>query len=101
MSDVSKESIWLRKLLAGLFGDMLETTVIHCDNQSCVNLSEIPTFHDRSKHIEMQYHYLWDMVQKVSICLQYIPVDEKIVDVFTKPLYATKFVYFQDKLGMA
>ena len=31
-SDVGKEAIWLRKLLAGLFGDVLETTVIHCDN---------------------------------------------------------------------
>jgi len=40
-SDASKEAIWLRKLLAGLFGDVLETTVIHCDNQSCVKLSEI------------------------------------------------------------
>ena len=50
-SDASKEVIWLRKLLGGLFGDVLETTVIQCDNQSCVKLSENPVFHDRSKHI--------------------------------------------------
>ena len=68
-SDASKEAIWLRKLLAGLFGDVLETTVIHCDNQSCVKLSENPIFHDRSKHIEMWYHYLRDMVQKGAIRL--------------------------------
>ena len=53
VSDASKESIWLHKLLAGLFGDVLETTVIQCDNQSCVKLSKNPIFHDRSKHIEM------------------------------------------------
>ena len=41
-SDASKEAIWLRKLLMGLFGDVLETTVIHCDNQSHVKLSEKP-----------------------------------------------------------
>jgi hypothetical protein len=34
-----REAVWLRKLLAGLFGQMLDTTVIHCDNQSCVKLS--------------------------------------------------------------
>ena len=39
-SDVGKEAIWLRKLLAGLFGDVRETTVYQCDNQSCVKLSE-------------------------------------------------------------
>ena len=57
-NDVGKEAIWLRKLLVGLFGDVLETTVIQCDNQSCVKLSENFVFHDRLKHIEMQYHYL-------------------------------------------
>jgi hypothetical protein len=99
-SDASKEVIWLRKLLAGLFGDVLETTIIHCDNQRCVKLSENPIYHDRSKHIEMRYHYLRDMVQKGAIRLQYIPTDEQIADVFTKSLSATKFVYFRDKLGM-
>ena len=93
-SDASKEAISLRKLLAGLFGDVLETTIIHCDNQSCVKLSENPVFHDRSKHIEMRYHYLRDMVQKGTICLQYVPTEEQIADIFTKPLTAVKFVYF-------
>lgn len=92
-SDASKESIWICKLLARLFGDMLEMTTIHCDNQSFVKLSENPMYHDRSENIEMRYHYFRDMVQKGSIQLQYIPIDEKIVDVFTKPLSTTKFVY--------
>ena len=48
-SDASKESIWIHKLLVGLFGEMLETTVIHCDNQSYVKLSENLMFHDKSK----------------------------------------------------
>ena len=61
-SDAGKEAIWLRKLLGGLFDGVLEMTVIQCDNQRCVKLSENPVFHDRSKHIEMRYHYLQDMV---------------------------------------
>ena len=38
-SDASKEAIWLKKLVSGLFGDKLETTVFHCDNQSCIKLT--------------------------------------------------------------
>jgi hypothetical protein len=39
-SDASREAMWLRKLLYGLFQERLETTVIHCDNQSCLKLTE-------------------------------------------------------------
>jgi hypothetical protein len=51
---VCKE-VWLRKLLADLFGHEMDSTIIHCDNQRCVNLSENPLFHDKSKHIEIKY----------------------------------------------
>ena len=61
-SVVSHEAMWLRKLLAGLFDLELEPTLIHCDNQSCVKLLENPVFHDKSKHIEIKYHYIRDMV---------------------------------------
>jgi hypothetical protein len=43
-SIASREAVWLRKLLSDLFSVELEPTVIHCDNQSCVKLSEIPVF---------------------------------------------------------
>jgi hypothetical protein len=56
------EALWLRKLLADLFGHEVDSTVIHCGNQSCVKLSENPVFHDKSKHIEIKYHYIRDMV---------------------------------------
>ena len=52
-SDAGKEAIWLHKLLWGLFDGVLKMTVIQCDNQSSVKLSENPVFHDRSKFIEM------------------------------------------------
>ena len=99
-SDVDKKLNWIHKLLASLFGEMLETTIIHCDNRSCVKLSENPVYHNKLKHIKMRYHYLRDMVQNSAIRLQYIPTDEQIADVFTKRLSTTKFVYFRDKLGM-
>ena len=57
-------------------------------------------FHDRSKHIEMSYHFIRDLVQRGAMKLQYIRADEQITDILTKPLSASKFVYFRDKLGM-
>jgi hypothetical protein len=100
-SVASREAIWLRKLLSDLFSAKLEPTVIHCDNQSCIKLSENPVFHDRSKHIEMRYHYVRDMVQKNILSIQYVPTAEQTTDILTKPLSLTKFVYFRDKLGVA
>jgi hypothetical protein len=100
-SAASREAVWLRKLLSDLFSSELEPTVIHCDNQSCIKLTENPVFHDRSKHIEMRYHYVRDMVQKNVLSIQYVPTTEQTTDIFTKPLSLTKFVYFRDKLGVA
>ena len=75
-NDASREVVWLRKLLSRLFQEKLETTVIHCENQSYLKLTENPVFHDMSKHIEMKYHFIRDMVQKGAIKLQYICTEE-------------------------
>jgi hypothetical protein len=57
-------------------------------------------FHDRSKHIEIKYHYIRDMVQKGALRLQYVATDEQVADVLTKSLSRTKFEYFRDKLSI-
>ena len=57
-------------------------------------------FHDKSKHIEIKYHYIWDMVQRGAIKLQYVPTEEQVADVLTKPLSHVKFEYFRDKLSV-
>jgi hypothetical protein len=94
------EVVWLRKLLTDLFNHEMDPTTIHCDNQSCVKLSENPVFHDRSKHIEIKYHYIRDMVQRKTIHVHYLPTREQIADIFTKPLDKTKFEYFRERLGL-
>ena len=99
--DASREAVWLRTLFCGLCQEMFETKVIHWDNQSCLKLTENPVFHDRSRHIELKYHFIKDMVQRGAIKLQYIRTDEQIVDILTKPLSSGKFVHFRDKLGVA
>ena len=48
-------------------------------------------FHDKSKHIEIKFHYIRDMVYKGDVQLQYVPTEEQVADVLTKPLYRVKF----------
>jgi hypothetical protein len=85
------EAVWFRKLLIDLFDHEMDSTIIHCDNQSCVKLSENPVFHDKSKHIEIKYHYIRDMVQRKAVHVQCLPTHEQIADIFTKQLARTKF----------
>jgi hypothetical protein len=94
------EEMWLRKVLAGLFDLELEATCIWCENQSCVNLTENLVFHDKSKNIDIRYHYIKDMVHKGYLKLQYVTICGQIADVLTKPLSRVKFVYFRDRLGV-
>ena len=72
----SCEAVWLWKLLSDLFDLQLDATCIYCDNQSCVKLLENPVFHDKSKHIEIKFHYIRDMVQRGAVKLQYMETDE-------------------------
>ena len=58
----SSVAVWIQKLLSDLFDLKLEATCIFCDNQSSVKLLKNPVFHDKSKHIEIKYHYIRDMV---------------------------------------
>jgi hypothetical protein len=85
------KEVWLHKMVFGLFDQVLDLTVIYCDNQSCVKLSKNPMFHDRSKHIEIKYYFLCDKVQKGEVILQYISTDEQTTDILMNPLSKIKF----------
>jgi hypothetical protein len=78
----------------------MEATMILCDNQSCIKMIENPVFHDKSKNIKIQYHYICDMVQRGTIKLQYVGTNEQVANVLTKPPSHVKFEHFRDKLGI-
>jgi hypothetical protein len=70
------EAVWLRKLISDLFDEIPESTIIYCDNQNCIRLSEHPVFHERLKHIDIKYYFIRDKVHKCEVKLEYIPTDE-------------------------
>ena len=63
-------------------------------------MSKNLVFHDKLKHIEVEYHYIRDIVHKGVVKLQYVATDDQIADVLTKPLVGVKFEYFREKLGV-
>eukprot|EP00253_Pinus_taeda_P009019 PITA_09019 len=85
----SCEAVWLRKLFYELFGHVLDTTVILCDNQSGIRLSENLVFHDSSKHIDIR-----------AIRFHHIGTDDQVVDILMKPLGMVKFLTFREQLGV-
>ena len=97
-SQATCEVIWMRKILVGLFGSHLDPTVLHCDNQSCIKLSINNVFHDRSKHIDIQYHHIRDCVERKIMLLQYIPTEDQDVDILTKALTRRKFEYHRGRI---
>ena len=63
-------------------------------------MSKNLVFHDKSKHIEIKYHYIRDMVQGGVVKLQYVATEEHIADVLTKPLARVKFEYFRENFSV-
>ena len=96
----AREAVWLWKLLSDLFKRHLKPTMIYCDKQSCIKLSSNLVFHNHSKHIEIPFHYIRDMVNRGVIQLEYICTNEQTTDILTKPLAEVKLKYFKEKLGM-
>jgi hypothetical protein len=74
--------------------------VIHCDNKHCIKLSKKPLFNNKSKQVDIRYHFIRDKVHKGVVKLHHISTYEKIAYILTKPLMKGKVFYFRDKLGV-
>ena len=72
----SSEVVWLLKMILGFLDLEMDATCIYCENQSCIRLPENPVLHDKSKHIEIKYHCIHDMVEKGAVKLQYVATYE-------------------------
>ncbi|GAA0143115.1 hypothetical protein LIER_03873 [Lithospermum erythrorhizon] len=73
---------------------------VHCDSQSDLHLARNPVFYERSKHIEVDCHFLHDALLDGTITTSHVSTNSQLVDIFTKHLKTNKFDYFLDKLGI-
>ena len=96
----SKEVIWLRRLLSNIGYQPEKPTLILCDNNAAINLSEDPLLHDCIKHINIKHHFLREHIQTQEIILSYINTHDNFADIFTKALNTKKFTCFRNFLGV-
>jgi hypothetical protein len=72
----AKETIWLRQLLTELGATPCSTTTLLMDNQSAIAIARNPEFHNQTKHIEVQHHFLRQKVESKEITLAYTPTGD-------------------------
>jgi len=75
-------------------------TVIFCDNKSVIALSKNSVFHGRSKHIDIRFHKIRELVAEKEVVIEYCPIEEQVIDMFTKPLKEELFYKLKKMLGM-
>ena len=96
----AKEALWLRTFVSELRSDSPCLVTLNCDNQEAIALSKDNKFHARTKHIDLRYHFIRECVAGGRLTIDYVPTDENVSDIFTKPLPRAKFDYFVGRLGL-
>jgi hypothetical protein len=97
---VAYEVVWLQKLLSDLGQSVDAHVVIYCDNISSILLANNPVYHDRTKHIEVHYHFIREKVLAKEIDLIHVSIEDQVVDIFTKALGTNKLKKFRKMLGV-
>lgn len=98
LAHTAAELAWIGMLLNELSIVSPVPPTLWCDNISAMALASNPVFHSRSKHIEVDCHYVRQQVLAKKLVLQYIPTIDQVADIFTKPLSVSRFLYLKDKL---
>jgi Reverse transcriptase (RNA-dependent DNA polymerase) len=96
----AKEALWLRSMFTLL--DMTPTSAspIACDNQGALKLTKDQSFHNCVKHVDIDYHMVWDMVNLGRLSFYYTPTHENVADIFTKALPRPAFLRHHLSLGL-
>jgi len=97
----AKEALWLRSFVKEIRDAQNGPLTINADNQGVIALAKDNKFHLRTKHINLWYHFIQEAFKDKKININYIPTNDNIVDIFTKPLAKQKFRHFVEMLGLA
>ena len=91
--------LWMKQTLSN-YNINLDTVPLKCDNKSAICLSKNSVLHSRSKHIDVRHHFLRDHVESKNISLEYIPTEEQMADILTKPLEQDSYTRIRRSMGI-
>eukprot|EP00253_Pinus_taeda_P012373 PITA_12373 len=95
----SKEVVWLQILCSSM--RLVHGAIrIDCDNQSAIFLAKNPAYHSKTKHIDVQYHFVRDMLEEKKVVLVKVDTLKNIVDALTKSMSSKKFSWHRETMGI-
>lgn len=99
IAEAGKEMLWLKRFLHEL-GQEQTQYVVYCDSQSALDLSKNAMYHSRTKHINIRYHWIREVMEKQLMKLEKIHTDNNPADMLTKVVPKEKHMFCRDKIGM-
>ena len=99
-SEAVKEAVWIGRFLEELHQTRIYPIPLYCDNQGAIALAKNPENHQRTKHIDVRYHYIREKEEDGTIAIKYLPTEQMIADGFTKSLPSTQQRSFAESLGL-
>ena len=94
------EVTWLRQLLSELHSPLHKTTLVYCDNISAVYMSLNPIQHQRTKHVEIDLHFVRECIALGDVRVLHVPTTSQFADIFTKGLPTSVFTEFRSSLNI-
>ena len=101
MAFATSELYWIRMLLRELHILLSAAPTLWCDNLGALSLAANPVFHARTKHIEVDYHFIREKVLNKDIQLRFISTHAQLADIFTKGLTSDRFEFLRSKLRVS
>ncbi|KAM1859213.1 hypothetical protein ACFX13_011547 [Malus domestica] len=93
LAHCAADVFWIRSILKDVYQVLTLPLTLHCDNLSALALCSNPVFHSKIKHLDTDYHFVREKVQKGDLDVQYISTNEQVADVFTKGLHSPVFLH--------
>ncbi len=100
LTECAKEALWLGNLHKELNPKSNEPFILYEDNQSSIKIASNNIFSNRTKHIDVKYHFIRDLVNNKKIKLLYCPTNIMIADALTKGLLKVKFNQLRKLMGI-
>ena len=98
-AEACKEALWLSRLV-GALGILGGIPVLHCDSQSAIMLARNPVFHAKTKHIDVKYHFIREVLDSKLLELVKVHTDDSSADILTKSLPSEKHAHCIKLMGV-